>query len=380
MATLSISSMFTAPLTSMLRSALTAVLKAIVPALTVSTSLFNGGVYDTWCAVLVVSYAISSLFLIAIAYSYLTGRALGHFRGTTGSLTNLSITLVLMPFTLFICQLLLDVNDAMTSFVIPYSHISSYSSMVTQSLGGYSLFTLLILSVVVALLYLMLVVRVLLVFFLASLMPILCLCYSLEWTRSFAEKMISLLIEMSFLPFFVSVALRIGISASYSTIHSLQVVPLIIAGTYLLPLMIPFIMSPGGSRILQYMGLPPVSAVITGAIAVGVGAAASVTGRIAPPFKSALSRSGPNRSAAGAGSAATKAIPRKSITTGIMHSSGMAQMSAGIDAKILPGQNKALELRVQKGSSYVKRVRARVSENKRVRPHKIYPGKDAKHD
>jgi hypothetical protein len=272
----------------MLRIALTSLLKAIIPALTISTSLFNGGVYDTWYAVLVIAYALSSIFLIAVAYSYLSGRALGNFRGTTESLTKLSMALVLMPFTLYICQIVLDINDAMTSAIVPYSQIASYTSMIVVSLGGYSFFTLLILSVVVALLYIVLVVRVLLVFFIASLMPLICLCFSLNWTRAFAEKMISLLVEMAFLPFFVSVALRIGISASYSTIHSLQVVPLIIAGTYLLPLIVPFVISPGGSRLLQYVGLPPVSAVIAGAATLGAGTASHLTGRMAPPLKSAL--------------------------------------------------------------------------------------------
>lgn len=272
----------------MLRSALASLLKAIIPALTISTSLFNGGVYDTWNAVLVIAYALSSIFLIAVAYSYLSGRALGNFRGTTESLTKLTVALVLMPFTLYICQLVLDVNDAMTSAIVPYSQIASYSSMVVGSLGGYGFFTLIILSVVVGLLYIVLVVRVLLVFFLASLMPLICLCFSLDWTRVFAEKMVSLLVEMAFLPFFISVALRIGISASYSTIHSLQVVPLIIAGTYLLPLIVPFVITPGGSRLLQYVGLPPVSALIAGAATLGAGTAYQITGRMAPPLKSAL--------------------------------------------------------------------------------------------
>ena len=324
----------------MLRSALIALLKAIVPALTVSTPLFNGGVYGTWDAVLVISYAISSLFLIAIAYSYLTGRALGHFRGTTGSLASLSMTLVLMPFTLYICQLLLDVNDAMTSAIIPYSHISSYSFMVTNSLGGYSLLTLLILAVVVGLLYLLLVIRVLLVFFLASLMPLLSLCYSLEWTKSFAEKMIALFVEMSFLPFFVSVALRIGISASYSTIHSLQVTPLIIAGTYLMPLMIPFIMSPGGSRIMQYAGLPSVSAVVAGAVALGTGTASRITGMVSPPLRSAAGLGRRGRAATEGGSGNQKyGSLRKLNSAGVMRSTVIGRTPGGFDARGAFSQN-----------------------------------------
>ena len=354
----------------MLRDALNALLKAIVPALTTSTSLFSGGVYDTWYAVLVVSYAVSSLFLIAIAYSYLTGRALGHFRGTAGSLTNLSITLVLMPFTLYISQLLLDVNDAMTSAIVPYSQIASYSSMVTEQLGGYSLFTLIILSVVVALLYLMLVVRVLMVFFLASLMPLLCLCYSLEWTRSFAEKMITLLLEMSFLPFFVAVALRIGISASYSTIHSLQVTPLIIAGTYLMPLMIPIMISPGGSKMLQFVGLPSVSAVVVGLMAASAGAAGHVTGMISPSFKSIP---GLNRKSSSASKFTSGRMIRaagaasKQTANGVVPHTGYRHLSSNFNAGI--------SRKLSQPSPGSEKVPANHTEH-----HKIYAGKVKKYE
>ncbi|MCL5253042.1 MAG: hypothetical protein M1351_03005, partial [Candidatus Thermoplasmatota archaeon] len=201
----------------MFTASLTALLQAIVPALSVSTSLFSEGVYDTWRSVLLVAYTLSSIFLIAIAYSYMSGRNIRFARWDQRSIPLFVMAVILMPFTLFMCQLVLDVNDAMTSAVMPYASLSTYSHMVVEKLGGYSLLTLILLTIIAGLLYLVLVMRTLIVFFTAALMPLIALCYTVDWTRGFAEKIIQLFAEMAFLPFFIGVAFKIGIAVSYTT-------------------------------------------------------------------------------------------------------------------------------------------------------------------
>jgi len=284
----------------MFTASLTALLQAIVPALSVSTSLFSEGVYDTWRSVLLVAYTLSSIFLIAIAYSYMSGRNIRFARWDQRSIPLFVMAVILMPFTLFMCQLVLDVNDAMTSAVMPYASLSTYSHMVVEKLGGYSLLTLILLTIIAGLLYLVLVMRTLIVFFTAALMPLIALCYTVDWTRGFAEKIIQLFAEMAFLPFFIGVAFKIGIAVSYTTMNSLQSSQLVIGGTYLLPLMIPFILSPAGSRIMQQFGLPAASTVIAGAGILGISAISYASGLVSSPVASALSRTGRIRSASSA--------------------------------------------------------------------------------
>ncbi|MBX8631211.1 MAG: hypothetical protein KIY12_03575 [Thermoplasmata archaeon] len=359
---------------SMLASGLTSLLKAIVPALSTSTTLFNTGVYQTWNSVLTISYALSSIFLIAVAYSYFSGRNLSGINLDRRSIATLVFSLVLMPFTLYICQLVLDVNDAITAAVMPYGRLSAYSAMVIGKLGGYGILTLVFLTIVVGLLYLVLVMRVLLLFFTASLMPLMLLCYSIEWTRGLAEKMVSIFAEMAFLPFFIAVALKIGVSVSYSAFTSYQSGQLVIGGTYLLPLIVPFLISPAGSRIMQQLGMPAASAVIMGAGMAGLGAISYASGFVSYPLSSILShgRVGAVRQAPSQGFFRTLRDPARLYSAGMFHARALG---SGVERL-----SESIQSRLGSSSSRVPRIRRsiRFSENFRpdTVPHKIYAPKD----
>lgn len=271
----------------MFRSAILAVLKAIVPAMSVSTDLFSTGSLSAWEAVLFISESLISLAVVLVAYSLFTGLPIRGRVGSGRMISRLALAVILMPFTLYFAQLVLNVNDAMASFVIPYSQLATYSTQVSGKLGGYSVGALAIVGIVTLLLYLVLIVRTLLVFFLAALLPLLLLCEVFAPTRAFSRKMFSLFMEMAFLPFLMAIGFRIGIATSYSTFSSLQVPPLVIAGTYLLPLLVPFIISPTGGRILQYVGMPALSSVVTAASLASFGIASYAAGFISYPFRSA---------------------------------------------------------------------------------------------
>lgn len=271
----------------LLLNALLAVLKAIVPAMTESTNLFSTGAYGAWESVLFISEALVSIVLVLLAYSLFAGVPIRGRVGSTRTLSRLAVAVVLMPFTLYMAQLVLDINDAMASYVLPYGELATYSSQVISKLGGYSVGAIAVVGVVVLLLYLVLIVRTLLVFFTAALLPLVLLCDVSVLTRPFSRKMLSLFLEMAFLPFFMSVALKIGIDTSSSTFGSLQVPSLIIAGTYLLPLLVPFLISPTGGRVMQYLGLPALGAAFTAASVAVAGSAAYAAGLISAPFRSA---------------------------------------------------------------------------------------------
>lgn len=282
-----ISTIITQTFDGMFKSALLSILKAIVPAMSISTNLFTTGSLAAWEAVLFISESLVSIAVVLVAYSLFTGLPIRGRVGNGRMLSRLALAVVLMPFTLYFAQLVLDVNDAMTSYVIPYSQLASYSTQVANKLGGYSVGALAVLGIVTLLLYLVLIVRALLVFFLAALMPLLLLCEVFGATRSFSRKMFSFFMEMAFLPFLMAIAFRIGIATSYSTFSSLQVPPLVIAGTYLVPLLVPFIISPTGGRVLQYIGMPAFSTVISAASIASFGVASYAAGFVSYPFRSA---------------------------------------------------------------------------------------------
>lgn len=271
------------------RSAILAVLRAIVPAMAVSTNLFTTGTLSAWEAVLFISESLLALAVVLVAYSLFTGIPIHGRGGTSRTLSRLLVAIVLMPFTLYFAQLVLDINDAMTSFVLPYSELATYSSSIAAKLGGFSIGALLLLGIVTMLLYLVLIVRALLVFFTAAIMPLLLLCDVFGATRSFSRKMFSFFLEMAFLPFFMAVGFRIAIATSYSTFSSLQVPSLVIAGTYILPLIMPFIISPGGARVMQFLGLPSFAAVAGAASVISMGAATYAAGFFTSPFRRAAS-------------------------------------------------------------------------------------------
>lgn len=261
---MNVDSIFLGPFVSMLRSALTSLLMAIVPAMTESTNLFQS-IYGTWDVVLVLSEALLSVAFILSAYSYFAGVPLHNWQGSSATLARLVIAAVAMPFTLYLAQTALNLNDAMASFILPYSQIASFTSQVVGKLGGYSLGALALLSIVVLLLYLLLIVRMLLVFLTAALLPVACLCYSIQYFRNFGLRLIQLFLEFTFMTFFMAVAFRISLTVSSSSFFSLQVPPVLIAGSYLLPLLVPFLVSPTGQRVASAMGIPGIP------VALGVG-------------------------------------------------------------------------------------------------------------
>lgn len=269
------------------KSAILSVLKAIVPAMSVSTNLFATGSMSAWEAVLFISESLVSIAVVLMAYSLFTGLPIRGRVGNGRMISRLALAIILMPFTLYFAQLVLNINDAMTSYVIPYSQLASYSTQVANKLGGYSVGALAVIGVVTLLLYLVLIIRTLLVFFLAALMPLLLLCEVFGATRTFSRKMFSFFMEMAFLPFLMAIGFRIGIATSYSTFNSLQVPSLVIAGTYLLPLLVPFIISPTGGRVMQYIGMPAFSTVVAAASVASLGVASYAAGFVTYPFRSA---------------------------------------------------------------------------------------------
>lgn len=346
------------------KGAILSVLKAIVPAMSVSTNLFTTGAYSAWESVLFVSEALVSLAIVLMAYSLFTGIPI-RGRGNTRMLSRLGVAVVLMPFTLYFAQLLLDVNDAMTAYVLPYSQLSAYTSMVVQKLGGYSIGALIMVGLVTLLLYLVLIVRTLLVFFTAALLPLLLLCEVFEATRSFSRKILSLFLEMAFLPFFMAVGFRIGIATSYSTFSSLQVPSLIIAGTYLLPLLVPFIISPPGGRILQYIGLPAVGTAISAAGVATMGMASYAAGFISSPVRSLAGRgiSSARKSAGASGGRGRLSGAARNFSAGRRHGQMAGEGIAGT----------ASRLRSMAPSPRL-RLAGRGRGNRLGKPHKIYVG------
>ncbi len=304
---------------SLFKGALIGILKAIVPAMSVSTNLFATGVLQAWEAVLFISESLLSIAVILIAYSLFTGIPLHGRRFTSHTLSRLIAALVLMPFTLYFAQLLLDVNDAMTAFVLPYGQLASYSGMVTAKLGGYSIGAIAVIGLVTLLLYLVLIIRTLLVFFTSALLPLVILCDVFPFARSFSRKIAVIFFEVVFLPFFMAVGLKIGIATSFSTFSSLQVPSLVIAGTYLLPLIIPFVISPTGSRIMQFAGIPALGPVLATASFASLGMASYAAGFISTPVNSFLRR----------GNAGSTSVPDNTGSRRFYHSPQAGYYSAG---------------------------------------------------
>jgi|GEM_PF-4287883 hypothetical protein len=287
---MNIDSIFMGPFISMLHSGLSSLLYAIVPAMTVSTNLFTSGIYSVWSAVLLLSEALLSIAVILVAYTYFSNVPLHGYQGNEGTLARLIIAAIAMPFTLYLAQDALNLNDAMASFILPYGELSVFTQQVVSKLGGYSLGSLIILAAVTVLLYLVLIVRMLLVFFTASLLPLACLCTAVRYFRNFGMKLISLFLEFTFLTFFMAVAFRIGLSVSSSTFSSLQIPPLLIAGTYLLPLFVPVLLSPTGSRVMGYAGIFGVSAVTAAGLTAVATGGAYIAGLLSTPFSSIVLR------------------------------------------------------------------------------------------
>ncbi|MEM3852461.1 MAG: hypothetical protein QXP70_05615 [Methanomassiliicoccales archaeon] len=328
-------SIFLGPFTQFLRASLSTVFKAVVPAMSDSTNLFSSGIYSVWSSVLFLSEALLSIAVILCAYTYFSGVPLRGWRGNEAGLTRLVISSLAMPFTLYLGQLTLNVNDAMVRFILPYSQLNTYSTQIAQNLGSYSLGSLIIMAIVVLLIYLLLIVRMLLVFFLASLLPVACLCYSIEHFHNFGVKLISLFLEVAFLPFFMAVAFRIGIAVSSSSFHTQLIPPLLIAGTYLLPLIVPALISPTGQRVMQYMGIPAVSAVTSAGFGLMVSGSAYAAGLASFPLRRAILRGG---SADEAGVKPSGRGVTRAFTTGAYHSSrivtGVANLSDNIAARL----------------------------------------------
>ncbi len=330
-----VDSIITQSFDGLFRNSILEVLKAIVPAMSISTNLFSSGTESVWEAVLFIAESLVSIAVVLVAYSLFTGIPFNGRPGSSRQLSRLLVSVVLMPFTLYFAQLVLNFNDALTSFVLPYGQLAGYSSQVAAELGGYSVGALIVIGIVTLLLYLVLIVRTLLVFFTAALLPLALLCVSVNRTRQFSTRIMGLFFEMAFLPFFMAVGLRIGIATSSSTFSSLQVPPLIIAGTYLLPLLAPFIISPVGSRILQYAGMPALGSFIAAASLAGAGAVSYAAGFASSPLR----LSGSNSVAQGGGNGRAKAFgltrsPSRSFAAGRRHGSAVAGRVAGGGARL----------------------------------------------
>ncbi len=327
-----IDSMITQAFDGLFQNGILEILKAIVPAMSVSTGLFSNGTYSAWEAVLFISESLVSIAIALIAYSLFTGVPIHGRTGSSRQLSRLLVAVVLMPFSLYFAQLTLDVNDALTSFVLPYNQLSSYSNMVASSLGGYSIGAIALIGIATLMLYLVLILRTLLVFFTAALLPLALLCESINATRPFSRRILGLFAEMAFLPFFMAVGLRIGIVTSYSTFSSLQVPPLIIAGTFLLPLFVPFIISPAGSRIMQYFGMPAMGTVLAAATFASAGMASYTAGFLVSPFRTSQRPAGHAKPRTGSPHGAMRPSVHKTVrsfNTGTSHGKAVADKFLG---------------------------------------------------
>jgi len=371
----SISGLIFGPIEDIFSSSITSILKALVPALTNSTSVFTSSVYSTWQIVLAISESFLGIALVAVAYSYFTGIPIMGRRADPQIISKLVVATVLMPFTLYFAQLILDVNDAMTAAVLPYSELGHYSSSVVAKLGGFSPLIIILLSLITLLLYLVLVLRTMLVFFLSSLLPLLALCGVFELTRSFSRKLISLLVEMIFLPFFMAVALRIGIMTSSSSFTSFQIPQLVIAGTYLLPLLVPMIISPGGQRVMQLAGMPSLAPALAFAGVAAAGAGGYAAGLISYPVRSYLL---PGRTVEGNKEGKYRwrgrygVNPAAAFDAGSRHSSMLMERATNISMRLPLHRHPFISSRYRR--RYISR--SIPWERMASRPHRIYMGEE----
>ncbi len=369
-----IDSMITQAFDGLFQNGILAILKAIVPAMTVSTGLFSNGTYSAWEAVLFISESLVSIAVALIAYSLFTGVPIHGRSGTSRQLSRLLVAVVLMPFSLYFAQLTLDVNDALTSFVLPYNQLSGYSNMVASSLGGYSVGAIALIGIASLLLYMVLILRTLLVFFTAALLPLALLCESISATRPFSRRILGLFAEMAFLPFFMAVGLRIGIVTSYSTFSSLQVPPLIIAGTFLLPLFVPFIISPAGSRIMQYFGMPTIATVLTTASFASAGLASYTAGFLVSPFRTSQRPAGHTNARGGNLHGAMRPSMHKTVrsfNTGTSHGRAVAEKFLGTTARA--GRHGSGRIAPASATVFPKHP-ALLRSAPKSRHHKIYVG------
>jgi hypothetical protein len=220
--------------------------------------LDNPTVFTVWQAVLCVVNACLVIVVIAIGFRYMlqvfSENAQLQLRAI---LPQLVIAVILAHASIYICQLALDFNDALTQAILTEQDVRTVGARIAAGMGGCGILLAFVAVIMLILVCIILALRTALIFFTTAMMPAACVLWLFEPTKPYALRIVRIFAEMTFLQFFNAVAIKlcIGLFATAAEGAYIQNWAVAIAMLALL-LAMPFIISTLGGYTVTTLGFP----------------------------------------------------------------------------------------------------------------------------
>jgi hypothetical protein len=173
----------------------------------------NVPLYNLWLKVVLIMDALIGLVFVGIGIMYLFSGLKPGFRASVKlMMPNLFIFMIIGHSSIYICQFVLDLNDAMVEAVLG-GGIEQYQPVMPPGTGIALCILFIVVLVLVVLVGMILALRVVIIMFSAVLMPVACLCYIFPATRGFAKNLVSMFAVWTFLTFLESIVLVVAFIA-----------------------------------------------------------------------------------------------------------------------------------------------------------------------
>jgi hypothetical protein len=173
----------------------------------------NAPLVALWSQVVMIMDALLGIVFAGIGITYLwSGVSPSTKAEVKLMLPNLLVMLILGHASIYICQFVLDLNDAMVEAVLG-DGFAKYQPQMPPSAGIAFILLAGIVLIIIILVGIVLAMRVVIILFTTVLMPIACLCYVFPITRGFAKTIFTMFATWSFLTFFESIVLVVAFIA-----------------------------------------------------------------------------------------------------------------------------------------------------------------------
>jgi hypothetical protein len=240
----------------------------------------NAPLYALWLKIVLIMDALLGIAFVGIGIMYLMSGLQPATRAEVKLLLpNLILFMILGHSSIYICQLVLDLNDAMVDAVIG-DGFTSFCPQIPTSSGIMLLILLIVVLIAVIFVAIVLGLRVVIILFTTVLMPIACLCYVFPISRGFAKQIFSMFAMWTFLTFFESIVLVVAFIALVSM--SQWVAWLIFVAALIFMFLLPKFLgkafgtgsSGGGGGVLGIVGLAGTATLAVSGVGAGVAGAA----------------------------------------------------------------------------------------------------------